>query len=432
MNPHDQISDLVTIAIREIAARRVFDGFFKDEEESRRQYYFPTLEGLEAILIPALAIEGAWVYLVSAEPKIRTAVSEDVEYVLSFNRPSRARQSKQGEPYFFTGIRASKKPFWISECGAFTLSTLINILTLSKSFPEFAPSFNQTQLKKAIKLNVNNLIQCSVAGGGWSWSKEGRTSDAWATWSVIETLTDYLTYEDAYKIPLPESQRVNEKLKQAESYLKSQLDWRSDETIAGLWHKYVFKKRSMQTAKQVKYAYSFVHTMISASLLGLQRFEKFRELAAMLFQSVESVEVKRVENLAPVVSKNKEIDDYSYHPTLLRALTSIYVQMSKPNRDKLTKTLAKPPDFYIHNQFDRLMKRYKREGEWAALWGHNRQYEIYYTERTIEALVSLIEFLAQYRELSSWNIPPAKVEVTKDDIQVEINKIKKTLGVRLK
>jgi hypothetical protein len=413
--------------MRQIAIRRLYDGFYKDDEESRHQYYFPTLEGLEALLIPALTIDGAWVYLVEAEPKIRGAVSEDIEYVLSFNRSAQGKQNKQGQPYFSNrGRGPTKKYGWISECGAFTLSTLINVLTLTKQFPQHALTFKTSTLLKAIKLNVNNLIQCAVPGGGWSWSKEGKTSDAWATWSVIETLTDYLRYEEDYDIRLPESRHVKESLRRAAGYLKSQLDWHSDETISGRWYKSVYKKHSMQTANQVKHSYSFVHTMISSSLLGLQRIETFRELAAMLFQSVNTVQVKSVLNLAPVSSMNvKEIDDYSYHPTLLRALTSIYVQMGRVRRGRLTQELPKAPTYYIHTQFDRLMKRYERKGEWAGLWGHNNRYEIYFTERTTEALVSLAEFRAQDEDSSLWEIPGAKVEADIDELRSDIKKIKK-------
>jgi hypothetical protein len=429
VTPHDQVCERITIAMMEIARRRIQyegeAGFYEDDEESRKRYYFPTLEGLEALLIPALAIDGSWVYLATEKPKIKAAISHDIEYVLSFNSSSQSKQNKQGQPYFFTGRGASKKHFWISECGAFTLSTLINVLTLSETFPDYAPTFDHSKLRAAIKLNVNNLLQCSVSSGGWSWSKNGNSPDSWATWSVIETLTDYLTYEKDYGISLPSSRRVKESLGNAARYLKSQLDWGSEETISGKWYKSVFKKGSMKTPNQVQCGYSFVHTMISASLLGLQGLKTFRELATMLFQSVESVDVKSVENLARVSSKNKEIDDYSYHPTLLRALTSIYVQMGPKNRKRLAEELPKAPSFYVRAQFDRLMKRYKRQGEWAGLWGHNNQYEIYFTERSLEALVSLAEFLAQTKESEPWEMPSAIVESEMDELRAELRNMRK-------
>jgi hypothetical protein len=432
--PHDQIVELVKIAVGEIARRRAYDGFYKDDEESRSRYYFPTLEGLEAILIPSLAISGAWENVIASEPATPSLISKDLEYVLSLNRSAqkKQKQDKQGEPYFSTGRGAGKKYFWISECAAFTLSTLINILSLDKSFAQFSPSFNRDKLRQAIKRNVDNLLDCRATEGGWSWSKGGKTPDAWATWSVIETFTDYLDFEKKYAINLPDSKRIKNSLIEAAQYLRSQLEWRSKSTIAGRWHTNVYKRRVIQSRTQVSDAYSFVHTMISSSLLNLQRYKSFRELASQLFEAVESVQVKNVENLALVASKKREIDDYSLHPTLLRAVTSIYVRMTKANRQQLKQSLEHSPAYYIKKQFERLMKSYRRDGEWAGLWGHNKRYEIYYSERTIEALVSLVEFLACSGEVDPWEIPPAKIRATRDDIQTDIQKLKKTLDLQLK
>ncbi|MCA1568650.1 MAG: hypothetical protein LC803_23990 [Acidobacteria bacterium] len=413
-----------------MARHRLTDDFYKDEEESKRRYYFPTLEGLEAILIPAIAISDvSWRTLFSDFPKIRNIVTEDIEYILELNA-NQKKQNQQGAPYFFTGRGASRRYYWISECGTFTLSTLINTLTLAKLFQDIAPSFNNELLREAIKHNVADLLGCAVPQGGWSWSKGGKTADAWATWSVIETFTDYLDYTDQYKIRFPESKNIKNTLSVTAEYLSAQLDWRSKDTITGIWHEKVYENRRIKTPNHVKHAYSFVHTMISSSLLKLQGHEQFRELAVLLFKSVENVKVQNVENLADVASKNQSINDYSYHPTLLRALTAIYVEMDEESRKDLTRRLNNPPIYYVKKQFDRLMKSYILKDKWAGLWGFSKSYEIYYTERTIEALVSLCEFLARWNKNEGlWKIPKPTLP-SKSDLQTEFEKAMKSIKLK--
>jgi len=154
--------------------------------------------------------------------------------------------------------------------------------------------------------------------------------------------------------------------------------------------------------------------------LKLQKHKRFRELASLLFQSVDTLKVKNVENLAKVASKDENIDDYSYNPTLLRALTSIYVEMTPSGRKDLAKRLERSPIYYIKKQFDKLMKDYIVTGDWGGLWGYDRKYEIYYTERTIEALVSLSEFLARWPgRTKPWHIPEIK-KATVAELQAEL------------
>jgi hypothetical protein len=432
MSPHDQIVELLKVSILRVARLRLLEGFYKDDEESRKPFYFPTLEGLESILIPAIAIEEvSWPTLVSNSSEIQHIVSKDIEYILSLNNAN--KKKKQGAPYFFTGRGASKKFYWISECGAFTLSTLINTLTLAQRFPEVAPTFNNIKLRASIKQNVIDLLDCAVTQGGWSWSKGGKTADAWATWSVVETFTDYLAYVEQFGIKFPEIRKIKANLNATTDYLESQLDWHSPTTVSGSWYQRVYESRRIKTPNQVKCAYSFVHTMISSSLLKLQEREQFRELAALLFKSVENVKVKNVENLAHVASQDDSIDDYSYHPTLLRALTAIYVEMNEEGRQDLKNRLDDSPVHYIKKQFERLMRDYILKDEWAGLWGYGKSYEIYYTERTIEALVSLTEFLTSWdKDSGSWSIPKAKIKPTKHDLQIEIEKARHALAKQLK
>ena len=428
LKPHEQIPKLLRASILQVAKNRLIHKFYKDDKESRQRFYFPTLEGLEAILIPAIALkEARWPTLLSDFPELRTIVSEDIEHVLPLN--TNTKKKEQGAPYFATGRRGSTKYFWISECGAFTLSTLINILTLSKLFPTAAPSFDNASLRKVIKQSVSDLLACSVPQGGWSWSKGGKTADAWATWSVVETFTDYLEYNEEFDIKFPEISKVRSSLARTAEYLAAQLTWQSPDTIAGMWYEKVYETQRMKTRKEVKCAYSFVHTIISSSLLGLQNDKQFRELAALLFNSVERVKVKDVENLAKVASQDENIDDYSYNPTLLRALTSIYVEMDAEGRKDLRQKLDSSPISYIKKQFNTLMSDYIVTGEWAGLWGYHKNYEIYYTERTIEALVSLSKFLMSWEpRVSSWQIPQLK-KVTIDELQAALEKA--LTGVKL-
>src|ERR1035441_6517628 len=111
-------------AVQRIIQLRSEEGFYKDDRESSAQYYFPTLEGLEAILIPSLAM--GYADSPAAIPDAIKILESDTQYILGFNANKRERKN-QGTPYFVTGRGAGKEYFWISECAAFTLSTLINL-----------------------------------------------------------------------------------------------------------------------------------------------------------------------------------------------------------------------------------------------------------------------------------------------------------------
>ena len=424
----NKIRDQVLAAVRRIVQLRKLEGFYKDDQESSAKHYFTTLEGLESILIPSLAL--GYSDIASEITDIIFVLEEDLEYILRFNA-KRSRRKNQGTPYFVTGRGAGKEYYWLSECAAFTLSTLINILQVAQLCPTKAPNFSEHTLNHAIRRNLKDILECQTENGGWSWSKGGKSADAWATWSIVETLSDYLSYSNKPKLRLPGIKKVKASLDRARSYLSDQLTLADPKALSSRWHREVFEGGSMRTDAQVKLGYAFVQTMISASLLGLRKHKDFLCLASALFQSVDKVMVRRVENSARVASKNTNIQDYSFHSTLLRALTSLYVQMTPRDRKLLAQKLPRSIEFYVCQQYNRLSANYIIDGSWHGLWGHHKTYEIYYTERALEALVSLLEFMQTLRQhKENWSVDQPK-KLTRTNLKDEIRKVKELSSKQL-
>jgi hypothetical protein len=415
-----RIKQQIRMAIQRIVHLRKEEGFYRDDQESSDKYYFPTLEGLEAILIPSLALG----YKMMSEelPDIVRILKKDVEYVLEFNTGKNKRRN-QGRPYFVTGRRAAREYYWISECGAFTLSTLINVLLAASLSPETAEIFDEHLLYSVVNKNLQDILACKSKDGGWSWSTKGKTSDAWATWSIVETLSDYLAYAAKSRLDLPSPKRVDAALQRVRVYLGHQLDLKDKNSLSSRWRSKVLERGTMNTDGQVELSYAFIQTMISASLVGLRTHTDFLTLAADLCKSVDAVKVRRVENTVRVASKKTDIQDYSFHPTLLRAITSIYVQMTPGDRRRLSALLPKPFEHYMRKQYCNLEANYIVSGSWQGLWGHRKSYEIYYTERALEALVSLLEALAHSGVKKMWTIREARRPSRRDLVQ-EVHRFK--------
>ena len=433
MTTYESVAKLLTTACRCLVSARLEFGCFRDVEEADARYYFSTLEGLESLLIPAFHVDGFTPdQLLASHADFAAALSDDLSYVLKLSK-SGSKRGEQGMPYFRSGRGASRTSHWTADCASFTVSVLVKALLLKRLKTNVLATVQATDLKKAVAANVDLLLACGSHDGRWAWLPKSRSGDPWATWSIVETLTDYLDYEKSQKEPLPRTKKIRRALSSAKEALVADLRCEVSQGAVEAWKDVCGRTTRVRTEPEVRAAYAFLHTMTSAALLGLHAEQAFLPLAVDLFRSVSAIKMQSVENKVSGPGKIPTIHDYSYHATLLRALTSIYVHMSPSDRSQLSAELPESAERSMRFQLDVVMKDYLKSGVWAGLWGYRRSYEIYYTERTIEALVSLCECLRELKPTDeSWSIPGVSIKKpSRREIKREMDKVRREQRTKL-
>ncbi len=387
-----EVLALLQNALRRMVFNRLEDGTFTDEQDVRNErYYFSTLEGLDAILIPLVNLPRSsfWDVLNGDFPGMITAIGDDVNFIIRSNPENREElpPPDHGRPYFRQ--EQGRRAYWTSECASFTISVLTNYLRLreilrvsrnAKPYPRDVVS--------VIRQNLEWVARCMRGNAGWAWVFDS-AEHAWPTWSLLDTFDEVLR-DDA----------VHSQVQESLPDVKSVVDrLYSSISVSGDLRSYFTKMVNRASGGEQGYdpiaALDLVRLMLAISLHKPGR--EIQPMAQVLFSWAQICGFANTEYRYHLKERYDYVVDSSLVPSVLRCLIVMSDLLGAHEVAKLDKLLGRDHEETIHRVYLRLLDDIIVEGKYKGLWGVRLDgaltYELYYTERAIEALTeALIHF----------------------------------------
>jgi adenosylhomocysteinase len=397
----DKSEEVYTIlyeALDRLIINRINDGAFTDQEDVSAKAYFSTLEGLEALLIPFVTLPKIlWDSLRLRHKELPEIISGDISFVLSHNSNEDTPPKEQGAPYFEQGKGVRQTPYWTSECASFTLSVLTNYLKLCEKVG--LAQLPMPKIIKAIKTNLRWIELCK-RDIGWSWTNDS-PSHPWPTWSVLDTFEEMLNYDSL--------KDLHASLDNASSPILGKIIESFKTDVVGSYLSDWEEKVVNSEPYSVEDALDLSRLMLAVSLHSNRKIVK--PLAYKLFAWASESDFGNLDYYHHLQPKSDIIADSSLVPSVLRTLIFMAGVLKPKGISDLDKEIEQNHEVVLNRVYLHLMKNQINQGKFRDLWGVSSdglKYELYYTERTVEALT---EFLDHY-EPNSTAILPFSSEVS--------------------
>jgi hypothetical protein len=341
--------------------------------------------------------------------EIKKIIYSALQYLITtYNEFAAENGLGPGEPYLTTRgkkRRSTSQELPYTEANAFLISTILHFMLNAKYFPNTPGELSNDNLRVVASQSIEQLLKAFIykkksIRSGWSHTLPAMSQEAqgeiYFTWSTIETLVDVIDYSNQIDF-------LDANLKQ--SILVCFESVREDLEF------YLFD------SKNIKIPFIFLHPSISERkleiyntcqafiILGLLNTEKYAEMILTLITLVTN------SNLISEIAKNEgylvkyllrmsstgnhNLDDESILPLIVRSIATVFGEYRDAKFLKSTeKAHLRDPWSYLvmADRIEELKKNRTSDG----LWGPDGDdYEIYYTERTVEALVSCYYYVTE-------------------------------------
>jgi hypothetical protein len=360
-----------------LIANRIADGAFTDEEDVKDRKYFSTLEGLESLLIPFVTLPKNlfWEPLKEKYPKLKSIIIDDINFILDFNKNESFPPQEHGYPYFVGAHYRKSEPIWTSECSSFTLSVLANFLELRRKY-NIGQNISKRTIEKVILTNYNWVKNCKRDKTGWAWTHQ-TSEHPWPTWSLLDTFEELVTYRSTNKI----ISDLGDECKEVVKHIVGKFN----NDFSNLWNDKVGKNISYDIIT----ALNLCRLMLVISLY--EHHSVTYPLSTMLYSWASETDFPNVNyqyNLSGAINCN--IVDSSLVPTTFRTLCTMAGALKPKNIDNLDEEINQDHEVVLNRVFSKLNNSLITHGKYKDLWGipdgTGTTYELYFTERTIEAL----------------------------------------------
>lgn len=406
-----QLEQLLFDCTKAMASERVqrsgfWDKYIESVMRSKKpQTFVATCEGLEIILSTILSLPSSEA-LFSHSPKLPEALLADLEWLLT-KAEDQSYEVFPGDPYYGTFDRGLKQPDNSIDALAFFLAVCIHSLECKKRWYIFE-KLDQNMLEQAIDESIKTLLVSmeKTKGLGWPDKISSASPDIYSTWSVLETIDELRRFQEDRYHDLEESH-----------FLDSVTQWLQGQ-IKGTFDKceQVFdnppRKEDITSNDAVCRSLACLHEALqvvtSLTILGRGNARQLgRCVASILTQAPNLLHM----NL-PARYRNNVLD-YTLVPLLLRCLSSVFWRYPKGGRSSTDfysglGELVQRKDNVLYDCFRTLVseKRIHRRGRFLALFREPdpgpqpqfpNEFEIYYTERTVESLISYHQYMKEKR-----------------------------------
>lgn len=390
------VYDALLNALIKLVETRLNDGSFQDQEEVVGKAYFSTLEGLEALLVPLVNLPKnmLWGPLHKSFSDLQALIEEDIKYILTFNTREKAPE-EQGIPYFIQGKGTKASPYWTSECASFTLSVLTNFLEFQQKYG-LSFDISNEKIFKAIKNNLDWIKLCKY-DSGWAWTND-TPAHPWPTWSLLDTFEEIKNCDSLKEF----HEQIGSEMDPILEKIKKSFNTNVTGSYLANWTENVVNS----SPYDVQFALDLTRLMLALSLHSDKNVVK--SIAYPIYKWAAETDFSKVDYNYPLSARHDYIADSSLIPCVLRTLL-VMAGILKPKLiSKLDTQLNLNHKVVLNRVYNFLMNTQIGYGKYAGLWGVSKEgeglkYELYYSERTIEALT---EFLLHF-------VPE---DITKEDV----------------
>ncbi len=347
-----------------------------------------TCEVLETIFIPMLIFGDK--YLPKNKDKRRKL--NDVVFRSLDNLVRSAEESIKrgdplfpGDPYFNDSgdrLKADSKGWPYTEANAFLISLILHFLSVGSHFGRVPDDLSRERLIGVAKVAIDQILGQFIDGQGWSHSTRDCERQIYFTWSIVETLAEVLEYAEKGEVALLEDDKLNTLRGELSQVLVTMED-------------YLFSAKEAIFSPEVAQGDTgiFYNNMQAFIILGILGTKRSNEMAQTLISLVANSHLFANQPQANYFMKHErfklaKLEDRSILPLIVRAIATIYGEYANDDFHNITEKarLRNPWSYLVMS--DRL-KELKSKRTPDKLWGpEGSDYEIYYTERVVEALIS--------------------------------------------
>jgi hypothetical protein len=373
------------------------DRAYLDSQTVSRQSFVSTCEVLETVFFPMLVF-GDEFFPTDAgrREKLNEVVYGGLSYVVDQAKKftEEGNHLCPGDPYINdTGdrMRPTSIGWPYIEANAFLISTILHFLLNRRYFRNIPSELDTELLKETAGNAIEQILDQFIKEKGWSYSTNDIPVEIYFTWSVVETLVEVLEWND--KIELLRGPDTFERLKEQLSQVRGAMElilFQGQDS-----RHFIFAPQIIEhSPKQV---YNALQAFI---ILGVLETSHYMEMAQTLISLVANshlianqvgYEVRYPLTHGRVGAAN--LEDRSILPLVVRSIATVFGEYGNKDFLEFT-TKARLRDPWSYMVMGDRVQELKRNRTRRKLWGPDgSEYEIYYTERVVEALVSCFYYV---------------------------------------
>ncbi|HEY0427501.1 MAG TPA: hypothetical protein VGC76_06820 [Pyrinomonadaceae bacterium] len=377
------------------------------DSQYKQKSFVTTCEVLETILIPMLIWGEDILPKGNDRRKVKQVIYQALEFLIEKNDDFINEGNKlcPGDPYFSTrGTRKGSKPLPYTEANAFFISTILHFLLCAEHFKDAPTKLSKDNLKTIANTALSNLLEQFIDKRGkitgWSHTTSeinpGGQGEIYFTWSIIETLVDiqYLREIDFISNEVL-GEKINDCFKKVTAAMEDYLYGGGKLTRPFIFTHSIIRDKKLDIYNKCQ---AFI-------ILGLLQSERYSEMILTLITLVTN---------SNLISEIANDEDYLVHYSLKTASTGGHVLDDESILPLIVRSIATVFDEYYDEKFLKATEKAHLRNPWSYLvmkdrieelkknqtpedlWGpEGEEYEIYYTERTVEALASCYYYLTE-------------------------------------
>lgn len=390
----DTITKTVTTAIEALCERRCFSDGFVDDVYTEKAFV-STCEGLECILLPCLYFDKfTFSSLLKKFPKLVECLQEDVSYLISRSTIEKDKEklSFPGDPYLGPSkIVTSENQLPNLDSTAFTVSTMLHLKAFSEKEKVLQTIFPISQMNKLIKAGLTQIRDSHIENQGWPWGVNSQESNIYFTWSVLETLSDAFEYDPDGKL-FDDYDSLKAAMTEAGQ-------WVEQESLPDMAE----GKELGLGKRDITQTYFHIESLIILTLLRTSKYSKIADFLKHLLPFCDKIAKKKTPFAEyPIPPHPTTLTDYSIVSLLLRGISAAFLEFGD---NKLFKEGIGIIKYGVKEVIQQRISHLDQKRTKEGLWAYNaKRFELYYTERAVEALTMYYFYLHQRKRPK----PPTK------------------------
>jgi hypothetical protein len=329
--------------------------------------------------------------------KLEGVIFENILYLLNESKDfiEHGNLLYPGDPYINdTGDKQrSNSTGWpYIEANAFFVSTILHFLLNQSFFSNVPEELNENRLKEIAGQAIDQILDQFIKEQGWSYATAKFEREIYFTWSVVETLVEVLDAAEEGKLDLLGPERLGK--------LRTQLG-----QVRGAMELYLFHRPGAEQfiftpqiiRGNTRPIYNALHAFITLGILGTSYYMEMAQILITLVANSHLIASRPIFETNYLLKHDKvdiaKLEDRSILPLIVRAIATVFGEYrSEEFHDITEKARLRNPWSYLI-MIDRI-KELKKKRTSNQLWGPEAEYEIYYTERVIEALISCYYYVS--------------------------------------
>ncbi len=372
------ITSLVEGAVEGIINRRISDSAFLDNVDVKKRFFTSTCEGIESILIPSSVFPQLTLQKLSEKfPQLPEILFDEADFLIKRIIKSESDLAP-GDPYLKRGgsiKKADRNQLPNLDSTSFIVSTLIDIreqilngnLKVNKEF--------SSPINDIINDGISTIVKYHIKGKGWPSGIGDPNTHLYFMWSALETLRDVLDIENKDDLEIPE--------KEIEAIFEETTKWVENEILFDMVNGSLYITTKKKDGSDFIKTYNYLQGLI---ILNIGKSKQYKDIITFI-NKFYSVCYRILPNEEYEILYNLDtfkLEDSSIAPLALRGIVPTI--LDNLGNEEFAKELIKSRLSYSDIISD-IIKRISEKRTADKLFASDSEdYELYYTERVIEAL----------------------------------------------